>query len=87
MLFISISTRDSFKPPAVEPAQAPINISITIIDLENCGQRLKSAVANPVVDIMEVTWKNEDLTVSGRFPNIWYVLIAIAVVDTPHIMR
>ena len=44
-------------PPPVEPAQAPINIKITRMARENSGQALKSAVAKPVVVMMEATWK------------------------------
>ena len=47
----------TFKPPPVEPAQAPMNISVMIMHCESTGQRLKSAVTNPVVVMMEATWK------------------------------
>ena len=52
-------TRETFRPPAVLPAQPPTNISSTSKNLEYSGQRLKSAVAKPVVEMIDVTWKNE----------------------------
>ena len=42
-------------PEGVEPALAPIIISSTSSVRENSGQRLKSAVAKPVVVITELT--------------------------------
>ena len=42
-------------PPPVLPALAPINIRITSISFESCGQLLKSVVAKPVVEIIEAT--------------------------------
>ena len=44
-------------PPPVLPAQAPMNIIITITNLENIGHRLKSTVPYPVVVITEATEK------------------------------
>jgi hypothetical protein len=43
--------------PAVEPAQPPMNISATSSPREKFGHWSKSAEANPVVVMMEVTWK------------------------------
>ena len=45
----------TFKPPPVEPPQAPMNISVIRIIWENIGQELKSAVTKPVVVITEIT--------------------------------
>ena len=56
--FSRMTTRATFTPPAVEPAQPPTNISATRMALENVGQVLKSTVAKPVVVIIEETWKN-----------------------------
>ena len=56
--FHEIIILDTLIPPPVLPAQAPINISITNIDLDNEGHILKSTVENPVVVIIEPTWKN-----------------------------
>ena len=50
-----ITIRDTLIPPAVEPAQPPINISSNRMFLESEGHKLKSVVAYPVVDIMEAT--------------------------------
>ena len=52
-----MTTRATLMPPPVEPAQAPTNIKITRMARENSGQALKSAVAKPVVVMMEATWK------------------------------
>ena len=40
-----IMARDTFRPPAVDPAQPPINISANKIARDSPGQTLKSAVA------------------------------------------
>lgn len=48
-----------FQTAGVLPAQPPTNISSTSRNLEYSGQRLKSAVAKPVVEMIDVTWKNE----------------------------
>lgn len=45
----------SFSPPAVLPAQAPVIISTMRMALEKLGQRSKSAVAKPVVEMMLAT--------------------------------
>lgn len=59
VVFINISARDSFMPPPVLPAIAPISMRITIRLCEYCGQRVKSAVPKPVeLDIVR-TLKNE----------------------------
>ena len=47
--------RTTFIAPAVEPADPPIIIRITRIVWENAGHKLKSAVAKPVVVMIEVT--------------------------------
>ena len=39
------------------PAHAPINISNTRINLETSGHASKSTVENPVVVMIEATWK------------------------------
>ena len=44
-------------PPAVEPAQAPINMAKKTSIREETGQSLKLAVTKPVVDMMEQSWK------------------------------
>ena len=46
---------DTFRPPAVDPAQAPMNIKIKRTVLERVGQALKSVLEKPVVVIMEET--------------------------------
>ena len=56
--FFAISRmRETFMPPPVLPAQAPTNMSATRMNLENSGHRLKSTVENPVVVMMDATWK------------------------------
>ena len=55
IVFSKIRIRETFIPPLVLPAQAPINISVTNRVLDKAGQRSKSVVAYPVVVIMEPT--------------------------------
>ena len=43
--FCSTFARDTFRPPAVDPAQPPMNISANKIARDSPGQTLKSAVA------------------------------------------
>ena len=52
-------------PPPVEPAQAPQNMRITRIIWEKWGQSTKSAVAKPVVEMMDATdvYKRQGYTV------------------------
>ena len=54
-IFPRISSRETLMPPPVEPAQAPQNMRQTRMTCEKSGQWLKSAVAKPVVVMMEVT--------------------------------
>ena len=42
----------------VLPAHAPINMIMTRIDFDNVGHWLKSVVENPVVVMIDATWKN-----------------------------
>ena len=58
-VFAPITMRDTFMPPAVLPAQAPMNIRSTMIVRAVCGHRSKSTVENPVVEMMELTWNAE----------------------------
>ena len=55
------------RPPAVEPAEPPTNISINSKDWQKAGQAVKSAVEKPVVEIIEkqeqlITKNNNDGT-------------------------
>ena len=59
MVLPIISILDIFIPPPVLPAHAPINIRTTRIVSEKTGQRSKSTVENPVVDISDATVKAE----------------------------
>ena len=61
VLRIYINQRETFIPPPVLPAHAPINISHTSTVLDSVGHRLKSFTTNPVVEIM-------DATVNGAWP-------------------
>ena len=54
---MSSRARASFSPPAVLPAQAPVIIRTMRMALEKLGQRSKSVVAKPVVEMMLATWK------------------------------
>ena len=44
-----------FMPPPVDPAIAPRNMQRSKMNLDNGGHLSKSAVANPVVVMMELT--------------------------------
>ena len=55
--FMAITRRDTLKPPPVLPAQAPISMRSTSTVFGADGQRSKSVVPNPVVVMMEATWK------------------------------
>lgn len=48
---------DTFIPPPVLPAQAPINIISTSTAFDRDGYMSKSSVAKPVVEIREDTVK------------------------------
>ena len=54
-VFNNIPILDTFKPPAVEPAQPPTNIIDKRTILENKGHLSKSTVEYPVVEIIEDT--------------------------------
>ena len=60
--FHRISTRDSFMPPEVEPAQPPVNISTSRAIRQNVGHRAKSTVAKPVVVMMVTVWNAASVT-------------------------
>ena len=51
--------RETFSPPPVLPAEAPISITSINMLFENAGQSVKSAVAKPVVVISDDTWNRE----------------------------
>ena len=57
MVLNKITSRDTFIPPPVLPAQAPTNISVTRIVWESAGHMSKSAVEYPVVVMIAPTWK------------------------------
>ena len=52
-----MAIRDILIPPEVEPAQPPVNISITSAMRQKVGHRAKSTVAKPVVVMMVTVWK------------------------------
>ena len=45
------------RPPPVEPAHAPMTISVSKMVFEKLGHVSKSVVAKPVVVIILATWK------------------------------
>ena len=56
-IILSITaTRITFTPQAVEEEQPPTKKRQKSIITQNEGHRLKSAVAHPVVVIIEATW-------------------------------
>ena len=73
-------TLDTFSPPPVEPAQAPMNIRIKSTVLEAVGQRSKSVVAKPVVVITDATWKSDLLKASNndvKKPQAFAIIIRV----------
>ena len=80
--FVEITKRDTFIPPPVLPAQAPIKIRMTKIVLLVCGQRLKSVVAYPVLEIMEATWKDAFVKASKSPCDISRILKVIIPTET-----
>src|SRR5699024_4684625 len=77
--------REHFIPPPVDPAQAPINIKITSNIRDSSGHRLKSAVAKPVVEITEATWKAAVRTASayvGMLAAMFMEMMAVAMAVT-----
>ena len=56
-LLKSRSSLETFMPPPVEPALAPMTIRHSSMVLEKLGHRSKSVVAKPVVVMMLETWK------------------------------
>ena len=69
--------RDTLIPPPVLPAQAPTNIRNTSIILEVSGHTSKSAVLNPVVVIIEPTWKAALVSASKALSYNFSILIKI----------
>ena len=65
--FTIIITRETLIPPPVLPAQAPINIRSTKIVFAVPDHLSKSAVAKPVVVIMEATWKEASVKALKAF--------------------
>ena len=49
--------RTTLIEPAVEPAEPPTNISAKSVRRQSAGQRAKSALAKPVVVMIETVWK------------------------------
>ena len=68
MVFIRMTKRDTLTPPPVLPAQAPTNMRMTRIVLDISGHVLKSVVANPVVVMMDATWKDTCCSDSAILP-------------------
>ena len=56
-LFSIRERRITFRPPPVDPAQAPTAIRQSRMALEKAGQTSKSTVEKPVVVMMLLTWK------------------------------
>ncbi len=51
--------------PPVEPAEPPTNISATSVISASADQKLKSALAKPVVVIIETAWKTDSRTAAS----------------------
>ena len=61
-----MTTRETLNPPAVDPAQPPMSISVSRMILERVGHPLIFIVTNPVVVMIEETWKKEARTASAK---------------------
>ena len=60
----SSSTRMTFMPPPVEPAQPPMKLEKISRTGSNPGHAAKFVVVNPVVVAMETTWNSPLMKVS-----------------------
>ena len=87
MLLNRMIILDTLMPPPVLPAQAPMNITRTRRVLESSGQRLKSTVPKPVVEIMEATAKDECLRASPAVLKSPLMFIVISPVMTATIKK
>lgn len=83
----TIIRRDTFKPPAVEPAQPPININTISTVFDIVGHCEVSAIVKPVVEIYDVVWKNAFLIAVYKLPTCEYIFDAMSAVETKIIMR
>ena len=81
MVLAIMTKRLTLIPPPVLPAQAPINISITMIILHVVFHVSKSTVANPVVVIIEATVKDVCLMASPTESNICLTLMNMMTIE------
>ena len=72
-----MTTRETFKPPPVLPAQAPMNISRISSHFEYWGHKLKSTVPKPVVLMMVETLKKAWRRAVVKLPYILEIFTAM----------
>ena len=90
MDFSQMMILDTFMPPPVLPAQAPTNIRPMRMVLENWGHTSKSTVENPVVVMMDPTWKAawwKAWKMLPKDPRIFTVIRATAAAMIPRYTR
>ena len=83
-VFAPIRMRETFMPPPVLPAQAPMNISSTSTSRDVWGHRSKSVVAKPVVVMMEATW-NTTFVSASKTPRDILRMLKKTTADAPRI--
>ena len=82
-----MTIRETFRPPPVLPAQAPMNIRNTSMVFDKVGHLPKLAVAKPVVVIMELTWKRAKRKLSATLATIPPMFTAIMMTAAATIPR
>ena len=83
----SIISLETFKPPPVEPPQAPSIVKNNNIAFDKEGQFPKSTFVKPVVEIIDDVWKNEYLKASKKDAQLDKIFIAITKVDISIIIK
>ena len=86
-ILAKIKARMTLSPPAVEPAEPPINIKRSKIHWENKGQCARSVIPKPVVVMMVDTSKKTFSKPSVKLSYIPRTLSAIRAVATSTIPR
>ena len=82
-----IITRETFSPPAVEPAHPPMNMSRNNTVFDSCGQRSKSTEENPVVVIIDDTWNTASVTALPTEAEVFHMFAVIMPDETKTIPR
>jgi DTW domain-containing protein YfiP len=80
-IFERITILETFIPPPVDPAQAPINIRVTRTALDRVFQVLKSTVEYPVVVIIDDTWKKAWRAAGSMAPTLPTICVKMTMLD------